>query len=300
LVIRNAATPVAGDSISLVSYEYPAERKGNFECSDPVLMKVWKAGVATTYLHMEDALVCDAVRERRVWTGDGAHGLYGIYAAFGDLMITDWFFRLMSRGQLADGMLRMYYPGTDVMAVGDSFTGAPAAFENPVNIPQFALFYGLFVGEHYRYFGKRKLVEELYPALVGLAGWCERHADESGLLCSLTNWNFTDWAKTEMEGANLETNALYYKVLQEMTVIASDIGKAAEAEKWRTRAAQVRDSIRRQHWNPQRGLYADSVIDGKRYEIPDGAKSMAGLRLSERTVAVTVNGDHHHLEALAK
>jgi hypothetical protein len=267
MVIRNAEKPVSVDSISLISYEYPAERKGAFECSDPVLTKLWKAGVDTTYLHMEDALVCDAVRERRVWTGDGAHGLYGIYSAFGDIAITDWFFRLITRGQMADGMLRMYYPGTDVGAVGLPRAEGSAAYENPWNIPQFALFYGLFVGEHYEYFGKRKLMEELYPTLVGLAGWCERHADESGLLYSLPNWNFTDWVKNEMQGANLETNALYYKVLQEMAVMAADLGKVGDAEKWRARAERVRESIRRLHWNPQRELFADSVVDGKQSPI---------------------------------
>jgi hypothetical protein len=139
--------------------------------------------------------------------------------------------------------------------------------ENPVNIPQFALFYALFVGEHYQYFGKRTLVEELYPTLVGLAGWCERHADETSLLYSLPNWNFVDWVKTEIDGANLETNALYYKVLQEMAVMAVDLGKAEDAEKWRVRAGRVRESIRRLHWNPQRELYVDSVIDGKQSPI---------------------------------
>jgi len=267
LVVRNADSPLSIDSISLVSYEYPAELKGNFECSDPVLTKVWKAGVDTTYLHMEDALVCDAVRERRVWTGDGAHGLYGIYAAFGDSAISDWFFRLISRGPLPDGMLRMFYPGTDLASVGDSRVHAATAVENPINIPQFALFYALFAGEHYRYFGKLELIAEIYPALAGLAGWCERHADEDGLLYNLPNWNFTDWVKNEMRGANLETNALYYHLLREMAVMATDLGRADEARKFEAGAVRVRDAIRRQHWNPQRELYADSVIDGRQSPI---------------------------------
>jgi hypothetical protein len=294
IVIRNAEKPVSVDSISLISYEYPAERKGAFECSDPVLTKLWEAGVDTTYLHMEDALVCDAVRERRVWTGDGAHGLYGIYAAFGDIAITDWFFRLISRGRLADGMLRMFYPGTDLGAVGLLRATSQTAFENPENIPQFALFYGLFVGEHYGYFGKRNLIDDLYPTLAGLAGWCERHADDSGLLYSLPNWNFTDWVENEMQGANLETNALYYKLLRDMAVMAADLGKAGDAEKWKTRAERVRESIRRLHWNPQRGLYADSVIDGKQSpivtELSNGLALLFEIATSEQQPKIV-----HHL-----
>lgn len=149
------------------------------------------------------------------------------------------------------------------------------------------LFYGLLVGEHYRYFGKRELIEDLYPPLVELAGWCERHADENGLLYSLPNWNFTDWVDTEMQGANLETNALYYQVLDEMALMAADLGKAAEAENWKTRAEQVRESIQRLHWNPQKELYADSVIDGEQSpvvtELSNGFALLFGIATSVQT-----------------
>jgi hypothetical protein len=61
----------------------------------------------------------------------------------------------------------------------------------------------------------------------------------------------------------LETNALYYKFLQDMAVMAADLGKAEDAGKWKSRAERVRESIRRLHWNPRRELYVDSVIDGQ-------------------------------------
>ncbi|MCX6623963.1 MAG: family 78 glycoside hydrolase catalytic domain, partial [Acidobacteria bacterium] len=266
IVVRNAAVPVKVDSISVVSYDYPARRSGRFECSDPVLTKLWKAAVDTTYLHMEDVLICDAVRERVPWTGDGAHGLFGIYAGFGDLAISDWYFRLIARGQLPDGMLRMTYPGSE-SPLGEKRRPGTTVYENPLNIPQFALFYGLLAGEHATYFGKRKLIEDLYPALTGLAGWCERQSDETGLLYSLPNWNFTDWVATEMQGANLETNALYHKLLGEMAAMADSLGRTGDAAKWRARAGRVRESIRRLHWNSEKGVYVDSVIDGRQSPV---------------------------------
>jgi alpha-L-rhamnosidase len=288
--VRNATTPVLVDSISLVSYDYPAAIKGSFECSDPVLTRLWKAGVDTTYLHMEDVLICDAVRERLPWTGDGAHGLHGIYSAFGDLAITDWFFRLISRGQLADGMLRMTYPGGETPLGGRGKPGG-IVFENPVTIPQFALFYGLFVGEHYEYFGKRQLIEELYPVLDRLMAWFDRHSDETGLLYSLPNWNFTDWVTTEMRGANLETNAMYYKVLREMANMAEVLGRTGDAAKWGERAGKVREAIRRLHWNPARGLYVDSVIDGRQSptitELSNGMALLFDLATPEQARLIT-------------
>jgi hypothetical protein len=244
IVFRNVDQPISVDSISVVAYNYPAKRRGSFECSDPVLTKLWKASVDTTYLHMEDTLVCDAVRERLSWIGDGAHGLYGMYAGFGDIAITDWFFRLLKRGALADGMLRIYYPGSEPPVGGQPRSPARSstAYENPQNIPQFALFYGMFVAEHYQYFGKKKLLEELYPALVGVAEWYERHSDDTGLIYSLSNLTWVDWVPTEMNGANFETNALYYNLLDDMSRLAVELNKPQEAEKWKLQATKIKNS----------------------------------------------------------
>lgn len=283
IVGREADTAIEVDSLSVVALEYPAERRGQFECSDPLLTKLWHACVDTTYLHMEDTLVCDAVRERRPWTGDGAHGLLGIFAGYGDLALSDWYFRLVARGQLPDGMLRMSYPGREHALAGSTsrpssdnhlyvphpnagIVTMPSA-ENPLNIPQFAFIYAIHLGEHHRLFGKTKLIEDLFPVLVRLAEWCERHSDETGLLYGLPNWNFLDWVRTDMQGANLETNAVYYETLLELATFADDLDRPTEAMGWRARARVVRDAIQRLHWNPERGLFAAGYFEGRQSKV---------------------------------
>ncbi|MBU4212445.1 MAG: family 78 glycoside hydrolase catalytic domain, partial [Verrucomicrobia bacterium] len=64
LVFRTNGTPVTIEAANVITLEYPVEERGSFTCSDPVLGKLWKAGVDTVYLHLEDTLVCDAIRER--------------------------------------------------------------------------------------------------------------------------------------------------------------------------------------------------------------------------------------------
>jgi len=286
LVVRAAAAPLSVDSISVVSYNYPAERKGTFECSDAALNKLWEACVDTTYLHMEDHLICDAVRERRGWTGDGGHGLYGIFAGYGGIALIDRYFRLFARSALPDGMLRMVYPGTEG-TVGERGSVIPGTVSNnPSNIPQFALFYAVFVGEYYKYFGRLELVREIYPTLVALAQWCKNHTNADGLLYSLPNWNFVDWRPTDMRGANLETNALYFKVLTDMSVFARDLGKEDEADKWNAEAEKVRGTVRRLHWNSDKGVYVDSVFEGKQSatvtEVSNGMALFWGIATPEQ------------------
>jgi alpha-L-rhamnosidase len=280
VVVRNTASPLSIESINLVSYTYPAERKGRFACSDQTLTKLWQACVDTTYLHMEDMVICDAIRERRGWTGDGGHGLYGIFAAFGDIPLTERYFQLMVRGQLPDGMLRMLYPGSEgeIGKTRSNISTEASVSTNPVNIPQFALFYPLFLGEYHRYCGKRALVENLYPSLVRLEGWCREHSNQSGLLYNLPNWNFVDWVATDMRGANFETNALYYKMLVDMSAFAEDLGKKDEVQIWRSGAEKLKNALQTLYWNPHKELYVDSIFQDKQSEtVTELANGMALL-----------------------
>ena len=291
IVFRNVEQPVSVDSISVVAYEYPAERKGQFECSDPTLTKLWKADVDTTYLSMEDALVCDAQRERRVWAGDGAHGLFGVWAGFGDVAISDWYFKLIARGRMADGMLRMYYPGSDIPQDYESEgLDDQLVSETPLNIPQESLVYALTIGDFFQYFGKRELLEDLYPTVVNLLDWCQRHTDGTGLLYGLPNWNWVDWARTDIRGANFETNAIYYQILVNMSDIARFTGKAADAARWKSQAEKVKVSLRSLFWNPQRKIYVDSVFEGRQSttatEVAGGMALRYGIATADQVPGI--------------
>ena len=122
---------------------------------------------------------------------------------------------------------------------------------------------GVAVGDHYQYFGDLELARELYPTLSGLAEWCRRHADDTGLLYWLPYSNWVDHVDTDMRGANLETNAFYFRMLTHLEGMARDLRRDEEAALWRTRAREVRQSLRRLHWDQDRELYVDSVREGK-------------------------------------
>ena len=130
-------------------------------------------------------------------------------------------------------------------------------------------------------------MRDLYPTLTALAAWCHRQSDDTGLLYSLPNWNFTDWVATEMQGANLETNILYYAFLKELEDLAASLGHPDDATRWRTRAATVLASIRKLHWNPAQGVYADSVINGTQSstvtELSNGLALLYGIATPEQT-----------------
>ena len=230
---RNIPAPIKVRKISVNTYTYPAPLRGEFECSDPVLTKLWKACVNTTFLCMDDGFMDSPFREKRNWLGDGGHVLLGVYAAFGDICLTRRYFRLVSQGGLGDGMLRQFYPGTDIFIQGTKVVET---------IPQHAFVWAVRVWENYRYFGNGALLEDMYPTLVGLAGWCTRHSNADGLLENLPYFNWLDWNGTDLRGVNFGTNAFYLRMLEDMNAIAQILGCSDDAAQWRERANQVRSN----------------------------------------------------------
>jgi hypothetical protein len=248
LTLRSTDSPIRIESVSVNEYRYPAERRGRFGCSDPLLTKLWKACADTTYLHMEDSIVCDAYRERVPWsTGDGSHGIHGIYAAYGDLPLTDRFLRSFPLSDRGDGMLQMGYPP-----------------DNPwhYNIPQFLLQWSTRVREHYLHSGRRAVLEELYPSVQRQIDWYAPHRDEAGLLRDLPHWNFMDWTPNDIRGASFTTNALYLNGLEDAAWLADAIGQSRDALRWKRIAEKVRAGLRRMFWNEQKGIYEDSHHGG--------------------------------------
>jgi hypothetical protein len=84
---------------------YPWQETASFECSDPLLEQIYKAGVRTVQLCSPDAFVDCPTREQRAWTGDG------IVHQMVTLAGSDWRLRNATRvGEFirSDGILPMF------------------------------------------------------------------------------------------------------------------------------------------------------------------------------------------------
>ncbi len=277
IVVRSRYGALGIDSVSLDEYAYPADQKGQFATSDPFLGKLWQACVDTTYLQMEDNILCDAQRERAVWsTGDGSHGLHGIFMAYGDIPLTDHFFRSFLMSDIDSGMLRMAYPPKQ---------------EYFYNIPQFLLQWSTRVREQYLFTGRKQLLEELYPSVRKQIDWFEVHRDEMGLLRDLPYWNFWDWTPTDMRGANFTTNTLYIKALEDGAYLADELGnKKEDAARWRRIADEVKTVSRKLFWNEEKGRFEDSHYKGKltgvASEVGNANALLYGIATKEQTARI--------------
>ena len=299
VVVRGTDQPVRLHAAGVRAYRYPAERTGSFACSDPVLNALWQASIDTVDLHMEDGLVCDAARERRFWPGAGALGLYAVWAAYGDVALTDWHLRLTARGQLGDGLLRAWYPGTEGRYRGEQTADPLTAtvFEDPKNYPTETLYFTIIAGDHQRYLGgsdaKRRLAAELYPRLIRAAGWFERQRDADGVLYQLPKEIFIDWMPHDMRGASFTLNVLYARFLAVLGDLAESLEEPDEAASWRAQASRLREHLRASHWDDRRGLFVDSVFAGERSrtvsELSNGMALVFGVADERQTARIVAH-----------
>lgn len=264
VVVRDAPAGVVFHRIGVDAVEYPCDRRGAFACSDPVLTRLWEAGVNSAFLHMEDAMTLDVVRERVAYLlcGEIEQVHLAAWAGFGDLDITFQGFRQTTRSQLPDGLLAFFIGSSGLSSLGcKDDPRDPTSGANPTTIPNYSFFYAGAVWRYHLRSARPGFLAEHYPALVRIADWCERQADDTGLLYNMADWVWFDWMKNDLRGASTAVNALYAQMLTDTAQVAEALELPREAARWRARAEGVRAQLRATHWNAARGLFADGVAD---------------------------------------
>ncbi len=248
ITVRSLYDPVWLQSVSVDAYTYPAEPRGAFECSDPLLNQLWQACVDTTYLNMEDTMVHESYRERSVWaTGDGSAGFNVVLAAYGGLPLADRFLRMWPLSDRGDGMMKIAYP--------------PDIATRHIH-GQFLLQWSTRVREHYEFTGRRWVLEDLYPSVPRQIDWFEPYRDADGLLRELPGWNMVDWTPIDFRGATFITNAFYVEGLEDAAWLADQMDAEADAQRWRAIALEVRNALQRVYWNEDVGLFEDAHFRG--------------------------------------
>jgi len=249
LTFRNVHEPLLIHGVGATFTSYPVEYRGAFECSDAMLGRIWQAGAYTQQLCMHDSLMDCPWREQQQWLGDGRVQLLVVQNAFGDRAMPRKFLEQFAEGQLPSGMIPCVTPGTENYIV------------------DYALWWVQGLMDVLLFDADVESTAQLYPTLIRLLDWFEAFRNEDGLLENVQGWVFIDWAHVGRDGICAPMVATEYIALQAAIEVAERLGHKRELAKWRAIGERIADRFHDTFWDPNRGLYVDNVVAGKRTEM---------------------------------
>jgi len=241
---RNCSEPLEVRGVFVNQTHYPVEERGQLECSDPVLNRIWAAGARTLKLCMHDAFVDGPSREQRQWM-DAYLDVRINYVAFGDTQLAARMIRQLAASQRPEGLTTMAAPGDFALAC---FT----------NIPDFCLYWILAIGDYLRFADDPSLADDIYPNVARALQWFERYLNEDNLLTDVPLWVFVEWAETDKKGQVTALNAQYVAALRAAARLAQAVSHERAAEKYLLLAERVAAAINSLLWDEARGVYADA------------------------------------------
>jgi len=225
----------------------PRPEGPSFECSDPMLNRIWARGRRTVDLCSHDAYLDCPSREQRAWTGDAVVHQMVDLTTNTDWSLARWNTELGASPR-PDGMLPM--------AAGGDFEHRDEDF-----IPDWSLHWIHGLHNLGMYTGDRELISRLLPVAENVLRWFLPFRDVDGLLTDVTGWVIIDWSAVPTAGASAALNALWGRALREFKQLAELVGDSGRAEWAGALWVDLRKAFQL-FWDPERSVYVDQLLDG--------------------------------------
>jgi hypothetical protein len=259
LTFRELTRPLKLHAVGATFTGYPYEANGSFHASHALFDRIWEVGAYTQQLCTHDRLMDTPWREQQEWLGDGRVQLLIIQNAFGAPPIQRKFLRDFAVSQPDDGMVPC------------------VAFHPAYYITDYALWWVQGIEDVLIADGDVEFAAGFLPQVDRLFDWFDQHRNAAGLLESVPGWTFIDWANVGKDGVCAPLNAIFHIALEAGARVAEAGQDTARAERWRAEAGCIAEAWHALFWDPERRLYADSALDGRRTD-----------RFSQHTQAIGV------------
>ncbi|HVN85724.1 MAG TPA: family 78 glycoside hydrolase catalytic domain [Candidatus Binatia bacterium] len=280
VTVRNALNGLRIRHIGSRYTRYPAEPRGAFECSDPMLTKLWDVGRYTLQQCMHDGWEDCPGREQRQWLGDATVEFLVGQAAFGASInpLNRQFLLHAAESQRPDGLTQMFAPGDH--------------HGNAVLIPDWTLQWIVNAERHWLYTGDGETIEAIFPAIQRALTWFERQIGPNDLVAECPYWHFMDWAAVGRHGEAAALNVELVGALRAAARLARALESERAARKYDQLADRITLALNARHWDAVRGVYVDMVNpttgaqDARVSQHANGAALLWGVAPAERWPAI--------------
>ena len=265
------AASVTLNRLETREYLYPRTGRAYFRSDDPRLDALYQAGIRTVQLNSLDAYTDCPTREQRAWVGDAVVHQMVDLATNEDWGLARNYLEL-SDSPRPDGILPMVV-ASDIEASGG------------LTIPDWSLswIHGLHI--QYWHDGDQETVRRHLPTAERVLRWYTSYLDERGTITDVPEWNLVDWASIFVSGRSSILTALWARGLNEFAELADAVGNSGSAKWARALYGSAAEGFE-DFWDPNRGLYADHILDGQRQlaasQVAQATAIISGLAPKER------------------
>ncbi|MCE5198111.1 MAG: family 78 glycoside hydrolase catalytic domain [Armatimonadota bacterium] len=250
---ENCSEAVEIRSIKCIQSVYPYSDKGQFECSDALLNKIWDISKRTIRLCSEDTFVDCPAYEQTFWVGDARNESLFAYTAFGDY-------------QLARRCLKLAGESLQHSPIVESHV--PSGWHNI--LPAWSMLWAIACNEHYLYTNNECFLRDIYPMIreqnINIYG---QFINKDGLF-EIDGWNMLDWAAMDTPDSGVVThqNMWLVEVLRQSAAMADLLGEYCDVLLFSEWAEDLKSAINTHLWDNDNQAYIDSIhADGKRSNV---------------------------------
>jgi alpha-L-rhamnosidase len=241
--------PVVLRDVRVLEEHYPAEQRGSFASSDPLLDRIWQVGVETLRANMTDAYA-DPWRERGQWWGDAYVDDHVNQVALGDAAV------------LGRGLLLM------ADAFADSAAPGMAPNNAGLHMLDYSMLWAQSLDDYLRRTGDTAVPRAVYSILRAFMAHLASYENQTTGLMDVpeAHWSVTDYIDprgySSRYGQSAALNAMYYGTLLRAAEVAAALDDPAAASLWTEKAAVVRESVNQSLYRPTDARYLTGLLGG--------------------------------------
>ena len=253
---------------------------GSFACSDATFNALMGMGDKAYRGNFVDGVPTDCPhREKNGWTGDASIASELAQYLFENTAAYEKWLRDLLDAQLPDGNL----PGIVPSSGWGYHWGNGAGWDSALPVIAWNL---------WTYRGDRRILDEVYPALVKYLAYTATKADADGLV----KHGLGDWVpvnRAHMPSTLFTSSCYYYQAQRIAAEIAALKGLSAEAAQWNANAAKTRAGLNRRLYKGD-GVYDNGGQTAQAMALAFGlAEEAARAKVEAQLVAaVGKAGDH--------
>ena len=242
------------EPLTIVDYHgvftaYPFEEKAKFECSDPMLQKIWEISWRSLRNAAGETFYDSPYYEQLQYIGDTRiESLVSVYVS-GDDRLMRKAIELFDDSRLPMGLTQSRYPAYIVQV-----------------IPPFSLFWVGMVHDHYMLRDDPEFVERFLPGIRGVLEWFETRIDQTDMITGLEWWSFVDYSPGYSmgippgadDGYSAQIALQYVQAAQHASELFARYGWNHEADKYRKSAERVARAVYKHCYVPEKGLISET------------------------------------------